>query len=328
MDEDEGVPPHRGRFRSTFAHEAPQKTLERLRDERGDLQCELEDAEELTLSTGDALSRAQVQLESHKQELEDLRHKHDDLWQHAEGLEHRVGELTDQKAVLENLLETADDATEQSGEEGGDEGGGAGLAVTTSVAPGVATPAGETVADELAALKDRLAALQAENEELTAEVRDLKDAKDGEQEARLVAEQTAKSKAQEAVKAEEKAARLAAEKMKLAETLAEENAQLPIRLQRMQAELERTRVAANLARAEAERAQSMAAVAEEDGPSLFDDLEGAPPPAQDVGKDSEEAVRTSVELKDANSRVVELEVSMRELQSKWDAQQLESQKEE
>ena len=336
MDE-EGVPPHGSELlhTSTLRHETSEKTLERLRDEREDLQSELSTASQEALSVEETLARTQSQLSNASQELEDLRQDNEDKRQYIEELEHRVKELEDQKAVLLEDAPGGAPATDeqQSGEDDG--GGDAGLAATVSAAPAAE---GETAADELAALKARFAALQAANAELTAEVRDLRDANASEQTARLEAEQTAKLKAQQAAKADEETARVAAEKAKLTETLAAEHAQLPIRLQRMQAELERTRVDANLARAEAERAMNLAAVADEDGPSLFDDLEGSPPPpstVSDVGKDSEEEAMRKSALKDANSRVAELEVSrrelevsMRELQSKWDAQQLESQKEE
>jgi hypothetical protein len=247
--------------------ETPGITNAHLRDERDDLQEELSTANREALSVNESLVRTQSQLSNASQDNEDLRQGNEDKRQYIEELEHRVKELEDQKAMLlEDDPHKATDEQQRVGDDSGE---------AIPVAPVADAPqtVNNTAADELAALKLRFAALQAANAELMTEVRDLRDANASEQTARLEAEQTAKLKAQQAAKADEETARVEANNLKLTEKLAAEHAQLTIRLQRMQAELERTRVDANLARAEAERAMNLAAVADEDGPSLFDDLE-------------------------------------------------------
>jgi hypothetical protein len=317
MDE-EGEPPHSGDLlRSTFVDEVPSKTADRLREERGDLHFQLHESHARTRSTEEELCRAQMDLATRTGELEELLEVHSELSMHADELEHRVGELETQKAELDG--QHNEDALALSTALANTDDGGGGLAAAASVSPNAAPGREAAAEEEIAALKARLAALQVLNDELAAEALELRDAIKGEQEARLAAQQKAKVKAQQAAKAEEATARLAAEKNKLTETVETEYAQLPVRLQQMQAELERTRISANMARAEAERAMSMA-VCTEAAPSLFDDLP--------MCTDADAGAGAEAQLKDANSRVTELEVSMRELQSKWDAHQLESQKEE
>jgi hypothetical protein len=232
----------------------------------------------------EAVLKQRTDLSNVKQELGDLQQDNEDKRQYIEELEHRVKELEDQKAVL---LEDAPPASASATDELlVAEHGDVGLGAPADVASGAAPAEGGTTADELAALKARFAALQAANGELTAEVRDLRDANTSEQTARLEAEKSAKLKVQQATNADEEKARLLAQNLKLTEALAD-NAQVPQRLQNLQAELEETRVALESASQREAEAERQADIADEDGPSLFDDLEvqdqAQTPPMKDVG---------------------------------------------
>lgn len=254
----------------------------------------------------DKMEGVRNQYQRQIQGLKGLRTENEEKTHYIDELEHRVKELEDQKAVL---LEDDPYRTDEQQRVGDDSG------EAIPVAPVVDAPqtVNNTAPEELAALKPRLSALQGANEELTAEVRDLRDANASEQTARLEAEQTAKLKTEQAAKADEETARVGAQNLKLTETLAAEQAQMPIRMQRMQEEMERTRVELELAN-QRERDAELLAGPGESGPSLFDEIErlGSPvtPSVDDNLKDQQIAsLEAKVEAKDQQIANLEAEIT-------------------
>ena len=281
------------------------------------LQERVDDLEEenITLITekqgwNDEMDRVKQLHQRQIQELKELRPENEEKRQYIEELEHRVKELDDQRAVLleDNPL-TATDEQQSVGDDSGE-------AIGTAPVADAPRAVNNTAPEELAVLKSRFSALQAANNELTGEVRDLSDARASEQTARLEAEQTARLKTEQAAKADSETARVEAEKAKLVKTLTAEQAQMPIRMQRMQEEMERMRVELDLAN-QRERDAELLTGSSESGPSLFDEIGEIERPGSPVTSSADDNVKdqqianleAKVEAKDQQIANLEAEVT-------------------
>ena len=314
----EGVPPERG--------EGLERTRSHLCEERDDLAAELTQLRAEHQRTQDELTSARGEVQRQSEELEAVQHELELAMVANEELDYRCKELTEQNHVLHRKLRDASDDVDavQDSE-------------FTSEAdlPSTAIAAGrdDDVDTGDSELRERLVDLRSENSALKAELAELREKNQGEQEARLKAEQLARDKCALAAAAERREREAQEEQAKLAT----EYEELPGRLQEMQrlyqqAELERTRMLEDMKRAEAAE-QSKMGRALDDGLSLLDELEEPP---QQPDDEAIEQVKRSIELKqvaqlelEANRRELrELRAEMDEMQQKWNSHLLQAQREE
>ena len=353
---EEGVPPDTDDWaRSTIVQrggrESPAATLDRLREQRGDLREDLDRREEDVDETQTALAQAEATIARQQEEIDDLKRDLAETLSHAEGWQFRCTELDDQKLELELSIDRqlADEEQEPDGGESGDE---------SAPAADEEGPEGgddDDPARELERLRERVEQLRTENQALKEQVGQLEDKNQQESDARLEAQQECKEQRIRAAAVARREREVEEEKIRLAK----EYAEYPNRMQQLysrmqQVELERTALLAQKAHAEAEQD----ALGEEEGLSLADLLDepqdpqpqppqqqqqqqaapAAPAEAKPNEPDQEMVMRLQkeAEQKEAIQRQLEAlereheeaQARLGEFQNKWDAHNLQIQQEE